>query len=86
MLKLLAGMRDPADAAGHRKQRELAARGHPQRMHQHRQRVVDIDELAGGCRDTRAVQLLADKRAKGPAPKRTTTRRTTTTRKAPAKK
>ena len=34
----------------------------------------------------RAVQLLADKRAKGPAPKRTTTRRTTTTRKAPAKK
>lgn len=35
----------------------------------------------------RAVQLLADKRAKGPAPKRTTTtRRATTTRKAPAKK
>jgi DNA topoisomerase-1 len=33
-----------------------------------------------------AVQMLADKRAKGPAPKRTTTRRTTTTRKAPAKK
>jgi DNA topoisomerase-1 len=32
----------------------------------------------------RAVQLLADKRAKGPAPKRTTRR--TTTRKAPAKK
>ncbi|WP_394279226.1 type I DNA topoisomerase [Microbacterium sp.] len=32
-----------------------------------------------------AVQMLADKRAKGPAPKRTT-RRTTTTRKAPAKK
>jgi DNA topoisomerase-1 len=33
----------------------------------------------------RAVQLIADKRAKGPAPKRTATRRTTT-RKAPAKK
>lgn len=33
----------------------------------------------------RAVQLIADKRAKGPAQKRTTTRRTTT-RKAPAKK
>ncbi|ALJ19488.1 type I DNA topoisomerase [Microbacterium sp. No. 7] len=32
-----------------------------------------------------AVQMLADKRAKGPAPKRTTTRRTTT-RKTPAKK
>ena len=35
----------------------------------------------------RAVQLLADKRAKGPAPKRTTTPGApTTTRKAPAKK
>jgi DNA topoisomerase-1 len=33
----------------------------------------------------RAVQLLADKRAKGPAPKRTA-RKTTTTRKTPAKK
>nr|WP_307219638.1 type I DNA topoisomerase [Microbacterium sp. SORGH_AS_0888] len=33
----------------------------------------------------RAKQLLADKRAKGPAPKRTT-KRATTTRKAPAKK
>ena len=32
----------------------------------------------------RAVQLLADKRAKGPATKRTTRR--TTTKKAPAKK
>lgn len=32
-----------------------------------------------------AVQMLADKRAKGPAPKRTSTRRTTT-KKAPAKK
>jgi len=34
----------------------------------------------------RAVQLLADKRAKGPAPKRTTTRRSTTARKTTAKK
>ncbi|WP_307486782.1 type I DNA topoisomerase [Microbacterium trichothecenolyticum] len=34
----------------------------------------------------RAVELIADKRAKGPAPKKTTTRKTTTTRKAPAKK
>ncbi len=34
----------------------------------------------------RAVQLLADKRAKGPAPKRTTRRTTTTTRKTAAKK
>ncbi len=34
----------------------------------------------------RAVQLLADKRAKGPAPKRTATRRTTTARKTPAAK
>ena len=33
----------------------------------------------------RAVQLLADKRAKGPAPKRTT-KRSTTTRKTTAKK
>ena len=33
----------------------------------------------------RAVELIADKRAKGPAPKRTPARRTTT-RKAPAKK
>ncbi|MDM4763602.1 type I DNA topoisomerase [Galbitalea sp. SE-J8] len=34
----------------------------------------------------RAVQLLADKRAKGPAPKRTTARKTTTARKPAAKK
>ena len=35
----------------------------------------------------RAAELLAEKRAKPPAPKRTTTRRaTTTTRRAPAKK
>lgn len=34
----------------------------------------------------RAVELIADKRAKGPAPKKTTARKTTTTRKAPAKK
>ena len=40
-----------------------------------------IEEITPG----RAAELLAEKRAKGPAPKRTTTRRTTT-RKAPAKK
>lgn len=34
----------------------------------------------------RAIQLLADKRAKGPAPKRTTRKSTTTTRKSAAKK
>ena len=33
-----------------------------------------------------AVQMIADKRAKGPAPKRTPARKATTTRKAPAKK
>jgi DNA topoisomerase-1 len=42
------------------------------------ERVEDVDF-------ERAVQLLADKRAKGPAPKRTATRRTTT-RTAPANK
>ena len=34
----------------------------------------------------RAVELIADKRAKGPAPKRAAAKKTTTTRKAPAKK
>ena len=34
----------------------------------------------------RAVELIADKRAQGPAPKKTAARKTTTTRKAPAKK
>ena len=34
----------------------------------------------------RAAELLAEKRAKGPAPKKAPARRTTTTRKAPAKK
>jgi DNA topoisomerase-1 len=33
-----------------------------------------------------AVQMIADKRAKGPAPKRTPARKATTARKAPAKK
>jgi len=32
------------------------------------------------------VQMIADKRAKGPAPKRTPARKATTARKAPAKK
>ena len=34
----------------------------------------------------RAVEMLADKRAKGPAPKRTAARKAATARKAPAKK
>src|SRR4051794_2005827 len=50
-LQLLAGMGDPADAAGHREQRELAAGGQPQRMHEHGERVVDVDELAGRLDD-----------------------------------
>ena len=49
-------------------------------------RPLRTGETVEGTDFERAKQLLADKRAKGPAPKRTTTRRTTTTRKAPAKK
>ena len=37
-------MRDPADAAGHREQGELAAGRQAQRVHEHRERVVDIDD------------------------------------------
>ena len=48
--------------------------------------TIPRGETVEGTDFERAKQLLADKRAKGPAPKRTTTRRTTTTRKAPAKK
>ncbi len=48
--------------------------------------TIPRGEIAVDITFDRAVQLLADKRAKSPAPKRTTTRRTTTTRKAPAKK
>src|SRR4051794_19506358 len=44
-------MSDPADAAGHREQSKLAASGQAQRMHEHRERVVDVDELAGCLRD-----------------------------------
>jgi DNA topoisomerase I len=46
--------------------------------------TIPRGEVAMDVTFERAVQLLADKRAKGPAPKRTTTRKTTT-RKAPAK-
>ena len=51
MLQLFAGMGDPADGAGHREQRELAARRKTQAVRQHGQRVIDIDELAGCFRD-----------------------------------
>ena len=51
MLQLLAGMRDPAHRARHRKQHQFMARRHAERMHQHRQGVVDIDEFAGRFRD-----------------------------------
>jgi DNA topoisomerase I len=47
--------------------------------------TIPRGEVAMDVTFERAVQLLADKRAKGPAPKRTA-RKTTTTRKAPAKK
>ena len=49
--------------------------------------TIPRGETVEGTDFERAKQLLADKRAKGPAPKRTTTRKApTTTRKAPAKK
>lgn len=47
--------------------------------------TIPRGEVAMDVTFERAVQLLADKRAKGPAPKRTTARKTTT-RKTPAKK
>ncbi|MFJ6652795.1 type I DNA topoisomerase [Microbacterium sp. NPDC091313] len=48
--------------------------------------TIPRGEVAMDVTFERAVQLLADKRAKGPAPKRATTRKSTTTRKTPAKK
>ena len=47
--------------------------------------TIPRGEVAMDVTFERAVQLIADKRAKGPAPKRTAARKTTT-RKAPAKK
>ena len=51
MPQLLAGMRDPADRARHGKQHQFMAGRQTERMHQHRQRIVDIDEFAGRFRD-----------------------------------
>lgn len=49
--------------------------------------TIPRGEVAMDVTFERAVQLLADKRAKGPAPKKkTTARKTTTTRKPAAKK
>ncbi|WP_203567830.1 type I DNA topoisomerase [Aestuariimicrobium ganziense] len=45
-------------------------------------RTDSVDDIT----PERAAELLAEKRAKGPAPKRATTRRTSTAKKAPAKK
>jgi DNA topoisomerase-1 len=44
------------------------------------------DDSVDGITATRAFELLAEKRAKGPAKKRTTTRKTTTSRTTAAKK
>ena len=51
MPQLFAGMRDPSDGARHGKQHQFVAGRQAQRMHQHRERVVDIDEFAGRFRD-----------------------------------
>ncbi|GAA3643998.1 type I DNA topoisomerase [Microbacterium awajiense] len=48
--------------------------------------TIPRGETADEMTFERAVQLLADKRAKGPAPKRSTRSRSTTTRRTPAKK
>jgi DNA topoisomerase I len=48
--------------------------------------TIPRGEVAMDVTFERAVELIADKRAKGPAPKRTPARKATTTRKAPAKK
>ena len=51
VLQLFARMRDPADRARHRKQHQFMAGRQAQRMHQHGERIVDIDEFAGRFRD-----------------------------------
>ncbi|MCR2762609.1 type I DNA topoisomerase [Microbacterium sp. zg.B48] len=48
--------------------------------------TIPRGEVAMDITFERAVELIADKRAKGPAPKRTPVRKAATTRKAPAKK
>src|SRR5882672_5354163 len=51
MLQLFNRMRDPADGARHRKQHQFMAGRQAQRMYQHRERIVDIDEFTGRLRD-----------------------------------
>jgi len=51
MLQLFDRMCDPADGTRHRKQHQFMAGRQAQRMHEHRERVVDIDEFAGRFRD-----------------------------------
>ena len=51
MAQLLAGMRDPSDGARHGKQHQFVAGRETQRMHEHRERVIDVDEFAGRFRD-----------------------------------
>ena len=58
MAQLFAGMRDPSDGARHGKQHQFVARRQAQRVHQHRQRIIDIDEFAGRLGDPRAHALL----------------------------
>src|SRR5207237_4438260 len=49
--QLFARMGDPSDAARHRKQCQFVAGRQVQPIYQHRQRVVDVDEFAGGLAD-----------------------------------
>jgi hypothetical protein len=47
MPQLFAGMRDPPHRARHGKQHQFMAGRQAERVHQHRKRIIDIDELAG---------------------------------------
>src|ERR1700738_4363741 len=47
MPQLFTRMRNPSDGARHCKQHQFVAGRQTQRMYQHRERVVDIDEFAG---------------------------------------
>ena len=80
-LQDLAGLRDVAAADQHHLKRQRLADGHDFELIGITARGEQVDDVTF----ERAVQLLADKRAKGPAPKRTT-KRATTTRKTTAKK
>ena len=76
VLQLLAGMRDPSDGARHRKQHQFIAGRQPQRMHQHRERIIDIDEFAGRFRDPfgNLVGEFARRRPSAPTPPATPAR------------